>query len=241
MRIQSLKAKDAALVACFTALYVIFGFLSISPIIGFPAKITAAAIMAPVMGVILGPYLGSLSTFSGGIIGFFLGSFSPLSFASGIFASLCAGMLHEGKRIVCAIIYFSLLLVFGFYPFGGPIWLYPLLMWFQIVGLVLLISPLQASIVKNVNSNNNLKLLYTFFILSLVSTLAGQIAGSLVFEVLVSDVDVLKATWEFTMFIYPIERVIIALSAAAIGTSLYKVLNFTNMMPLNREKLSNLR
>ena len=60
---RKLSTNEVALTVCFTALYVVFGFLKISPIIGLPGQaITAAAIMAPLIGIILGPYIGTLTT-----------------------------------------------------------------------------------------------------------------------------------------------------------------------------------
>jgi hypothetical protein len=237
---KKLAATEISLVICFTALYVIFGFFSISPIIGMPGKaITMAAILAPIIGVILGPYLGGLSAFFGGVIGFFFGSFSLLSFASGVFSSLCAGMLYAGKRSACVAIYLLLLLIFGFFPFVGPVWLYPLVMWFQIATFLLLISPLSMVTVKNVNANDNSKFVYAFFVICLISTVAGQIAGSLTFEILMLDVNVLKATWISTTFIYPVERVIIAVSSAFIGASVHKVLSFAKIIPFNQKKHEN--
>jgi len=230
---RKLSANEVALTVCFTALYVVFGFLKISPIIGLPGQaITAAAIMAPLIGIILGPYIGTLSAVLGGVIGFFSGYFSPPSFVSGIITVLCAGMLCRGKRSLCAFTYFSLIFLFGFYPFVGPVWLYPPLMWLQIAGFLILVSPLQSAAIKSLNSNNNSKLLSAFFFTSLTSTLAGQISGSLTFELLswpifMADVNVWKANWQVITFLYPVERIIIALGAAFIGTSLYRVLRFS--------------
>ena len=229
---RKLSANEVALTVCFTALYVVFGFLKISPIIGLPGQaITAAAIMAPLIGIILGPYIGTLSTFFGGIVGFFFGSFSPLSFISGIFAALCAGMLFMGKQSLCALLYLSLLLIFGFYPFLGAVWLYPPLMWFEIAGFLILASPLQSLASKNLNSNNNSRLPFAFFVTSLTSTLAGQIAGSIAFTLLIVDANTLKVTWQAVIFLYPVERIIIALIASLIGASLQKTLKSTNMLP----------
>ena len=230
---KRLTAKDASLIVCFTALYLVLGFLPISPIIGLPGQtITAAAIIAPIMGILLGPYVGTLSAFLGGVIGFFFGCFSPPSLVSGVFAVLCAGMLCRGKRSLCVFTYFSLMFLFGFYPFVGPVWLYPPLMWLQIAGFLILVSPLQTTAVKSLNSNSNSKLLSVFFTTSLTSTLAGQISGSLTFELLswpifMADVNIWKANWQFLTFLYPVERIIIALSAAFIGTSLSRVLRFS--------------
>jgi hypothetical protein len=228
--VRKFAARDAALIACFSALYAVLSFLPISPIIGLPGKaITAAAIVAPIIGMILGPLAGTLSTILGGIIGFSAGSLSPPSLLAGAFTALCAGMLCAGKRIQCIPIYLSLLISFGLYPSIGPIWLYPQVMWFQTIGLLILASPIQSIALKNLNSNNNSKLLFALFTTFLTSTLMGQIAGSLTFEIIlwlttIPDVNVWRANWQALTFLYPLERTIIALSAALLGIAIRKTI-----------------
>jgi hypothetical protein len=222
---RRLSTRETALTVTFTALYAVFGFLKISPIIGLPGQaITAAAIMAPIIGILLGPYVGTLSTFLGGTIGFFLGALSYPSFASGIAAAFCAGMVKSGRRIISILAYLSLLLLFAFYPVVGPAWLFPLELWFQITCLIILTSPLQSIATRFMGSNSNSKLLIGFFVTCLTSTLTGQIAGSLVFEILVSDTSTMLGTWETLTFLYPVERIIIALGGMLIGASLTKAL-----------------
>ena len=241
---RKLTAKEVALLVCFTALYTYFSVIPAFPIVGLPSKaITLAAIAAPIIGIILGPYLGMLSTLLGGAVAFSAGHFSPLSFVAGIVTAVFAGMLYENRRSVSAFMYFSLLFLFGFYPFVGPVWLYPPFIWFQITGFLVLISPLQSTASKNMrNPNNSSKLFSAFFIVFLTSTLAGQIAGSLVFEIIswpifIANVDAWKATWQVVTWIYPIERIIITSLATFIGVFLYKILVHTNLMPfLNRSK-----
>jgi hypothetical protein len=41
----------------------------------------------------------------------------------------------------------------------------------------------------------------------------------------------LKVTWQAIIFLYPVERIIIALIASLIGASLQKTLKSTNMLP----------
>jgi len=232
---KKLSAKTTALIVCFTALYTVFCFIPISPIIGLPGKtITAAAIIAPIIGIMLGPFIGAFSTLLGGTIASFGGVFSPPSLVSGVVTASCSGMLFLHKRSLCVFTYFSLLFLFGFYPFVGPVWLYPPLMWFQMVGFLILVSPLQSKAIKNLNSKKVSKLFQAFFITSLTSTLAGQIAGSLVFEVLawpifMADVNGWRATWQFLTFLYPAERVLIALMATLIGTTLHNILKSANL------------
>ncbi|MDH5460526.1 MAG: hypothetical protein OEY95_00355 [Candidatus Bathyarchaeota archaeon] len=237
-RNKRLTTKDVALIVCFSALYTVFCLFPIFQIVGLPSKsITMAAIIAPIIGILLGPYLGALSTILGGTIGLFAGHFSSLSFVSGVVAAFSAGTLYFGKRSLCAFTYFSLLFFFGFYPFVGPVWLCPQLMWFQIVGFLILVSPLQSMAVKNMwISKNNTELVSAYFITSLTSTLAGQIAGSLAFEaqfswpISVLNINAWKLDWQFLTWIYPGERVIIALATAFIGVALHRVLKSANLM-----------
>ncbi|MGB8779611.1 MAG: hypothetical protein WCD81_03060 [Candidatus Bathyarchaeia archaeon] len=232
-----LTTKDTALTVTFTALYAVFGFIKISPIIGLSGQaITAAAFIAPIIGILLGPYVGTLSAFLGGTIGFFLGALSYPSFASGIAAAFCAGMVKSGKRIVSILAYLSLLLLFAFYPIVGPAWLFPLELWFQIAGLIVLVSPLQSAAARSLESGSNLKLLLGFFITCLTSTLAGQIAGSLIFEALIPNATNLLPTWQTLTVLYPVERIVIALGAMSIGAPLSKVLKSTNLWPSPRKR-----
>ena len=240
---RDLTARDIALTACFTALYAVVTFLPLSQVLGsFGKYITVATIIVPAVGVILGAYIGILSTFLGGIAAlFFSPYFSPPSLVAGVITALCAGFSHAGRRRLCVLTYTALLLVFGLYPSVGPLWLYPPLMWFQTFGLIILSSPLQAKATNAFNINSDSRFFFAFLITSLTSTLAGQIAGSLVFEViswpaLISDVNFYRGYWQGLTFLYPIERTLIAFAAAFIGTALYKVLKSANLMPfLNRE------
>jgi hypothetical protein len=228
-----LTAKDVALIICFTALYAVFASIPIFQILGVPSRsITAAAITAPIIGVFLGPYVGTLSATLGGVISFFVGSFFPPSFFSGIFATLCAGLLSKGKRMLCILVYILLLFAFGFYPSIGPAWLFPLSLWFQVVGLLILVMPIQPVDEKNLKSDRNSRLLLALFIVSLTSTLAGQISGSLAYVIL-GFPPILggwTAQWQSLTFLYPAERIIIALGSALIGAPLVRVLKSSNLV-----------
>lgn len=238
---RKLTAKEVALLICFTALYTYFSFIPAFPIVGLQGgAITLAAITAPIIGIILGSYLGMLSALLGGMVRLFFAPilFAP-GFAAGIVTAVFAGMLYENRRSVSAFMYFLLLFFLGFYPFVGPVWLFPLFMWFQITGFLVLVSPLQSMASKNMrNPNNSSKLFSAFFIVFLTSTLAGQIAGSLVFELIfIADVDFWTGLWQLLTWLYPIERIIIALSATFVGVFLYKILIHANLMPfLNQSK-----
>jgi hypothetical protein len=227
---RKLTTNEVALTATFTALYAVFGFLKISPIIGLTGQaITAAAIIAPIIGILLGPYVGTLSTILGGLVGFFLGALSYPSFAAGIAAAFCAGMVKKGKRIISTLAYLFLLLAFVFFPTVGPAWLFPQEMWFQIIGLIILVSPLHYIATEFLDSDSNPKRFLGSYLTCLPSTLAGQIAGSLVFEMLATDPTALLGYWQALTILYPVERTIIALAATLIYVPLLKVLKKSNL------------
>jgi hypothetical protein len=194
--------------------------------------------IAPVMGIILGPYVGTLSTFLGGLVGLFFGSFPLPSFIGGITTPLCSGLIYQGKRIVAALVYFLLFVILAFYPIVGPVWLFPVYTWLQIVGLVILISPLQSVATRYFDSDNPPKLSYAFFVTSLVSTLAGQIAGSLTYVIVVLPIVEVSPliVWTSTTFIYPIERIIITIAATFIGAAVYTILKSAHFPILNYAK-----
>jgi hypothetical protein len=174
-----------------------------------------------------------LSAFLGGTIGLSYGSFLPMSFVSGIVTTLCAGLLYEGKRAWCFIVYFLFLVLHGFYPGIGPAWLFPLYMWFQVVGLLLLSSPLQSMAIRDIRSKDISRVLLSFFALALVSTLAGQISGSLTGLILIPNPpETQLGVFQLLAFQYPAERIIIALAAALIGGPLLRIVQSSNLLRL---------
>ncbi len=227
-----LTSKDLALAVMFTALYAVLGVMKISPIIGLQGQaITAAAIIAPLIGIVLGPYLGSLSALLGGVIGFSLGFLSQPSFAAGIAAALCAGLIRDRRRVLALLLYAVLWLALAFYPTVGPLRLYPAYLVFQAIGLIILTPPSQSTITKGFNSYKGAGLAFAYFATCMASTLAGQIAGSLIFVTMLQpDVAFWSGTWLATAITYPVERLIIAIFASIIGLSLHRILRSANLL-----------
>jgi len=230
-----LVAKKVALVAVFAPWYTIFTFWPLFPVIGGSGTfITMALIMAPLIGIILGPYLSGLSIAIGGIIGLSTGQvrgpFEPLSFLPHAATAFCSGMLYNGKRMTCAVTYAFLLVVFALYPVVGPGWLYPYFIWMQIIGLIVLVSPLQSKAVEQIHEYTNpLELTFGVGITSFTAALFGHVVGDIMFEAiywpnLISRVDDWKSLWQLLAWVYPIERLMIAITAAFIGTALIKAL-----------------
>jgi len=229
------KAKDLALMCSFAALYAVLSSVSLFPIIGSVGKfITLATVMAPLIGMIHGPYIGAAAVSIGGFIGWSVtqtGAFGFLSFVPGASAAFGSGLLYNAKRIQSFVLYVMLFLTLAFYPIIGPVWLYPYYLWFQLVGLAVLASPLTALALNSTRKNDNLRSLsFEVGVISLVSTLIGQMTGSLMFELtywptIYPQVEYWRiGQWQLLTFVYPLERSIITVVAVLVGTPLIKAI-----------------
>lgn len=232
------SSKDLALLSIFAALYAVLSLVSLSPVIGDAgATIKLSSILAPLIGFILGPYLGVAVASLGGFLGWSItqtGPFGFLSFVPGAFTAGVAGLLHDGKRVVSFILYAVAFACQAFYPVIGPVWLFPYFLWFQLVGLILLLLPWTATTVKldgkKTDKTGLRRLSLTIAVISLVSTLAGQIAGNLLFEItrwpiVYPQVEYWRIMmWEFLTAVYPVERGIITVLALILGIPLIKAI-----------------
>jgi len=216
----------------FAALYAVISLVSLFPIIGALGKsITLAAFLAPVFGILLGPYIGSAAASIGGFIGWTItqsGVFGFLSFIPGGSSALIAGLLTRGKRGTSATIYLLLLFAMAFFPFIGPGWLYPVYTWFQLVGLVILVSPASPMAFRFIQSTKVQESTLGIAIIALISTLAGQVTGTLMFEIsffpVNPQIESWRATWLPIAFVYPLERCMLALLATLVSAPLVRAL-----------------
>ena len=229
----TVTTKNIASVCCFAPLCTIFSFWSLFPIIGaIETSIKVTAVIAPLIGIILGPYMGAFAVALGGAVGTSIaqtGPFGALSFVPWMATAFCSGLLYSHKWRLSAVLYSVLLLVFTFYPTVGPAWLHPHLVWFQLIGLAVLLSPLQLRAVVLSQQANPEKLIFGVAVISFISALFGQIAGSLMFEImywptLYPELDFWASLWQTLTFVYPIERTIITVMVAFMGAPLIKAL-----------------
>lgn len=226
------RTRDLALICVFAALYAILSVVSLFSVIGDLGKtIALASILAPFIGIILGPYVGVAAVSIGGFLGWSItqtGTFSFLSFLPGAFSALSSGLLFRGRRTLSLVLYALLFLPMAFYPTIGPVWLYPIVLWFQLIGLIILASPVASVSVNFVQKNDLAKLSLGVAVISFVSTMTGQIAGSLMFEatrwpLIYPQIDFWRtAMWLPLTLAYPVERIIITLLAITIGVPLIR-------------------
>jgi hypothetical protein len=229
-----LNTRDLALVCCFAPLCTVLSFWSLFPIVGVVGKsISAAAVVAPLIGIILGPWLGAAAVALGGLVGAsvaHVGPFGLLSFLPWTAAAFGSGLLYSRRWYVLTVAYAVLLLAFAFYPTIGPAWLHPYMVWLQLVGLAVLMSPLQLRATKSMRKQTSIQeVILGVGVLSFIATLFGHVVGSLMFEIaywptLIGDLGSWKSLWQFLTFVYPLERVIITTIVTLLGVPLIKAL-----------------
>ena len=249
------------LVASFSALYVGFRLIPTFPMFGIPgASFRAGDFLAPLFGIILGPFLGPLAVTIGTVIGFsgappvFLG----FDFLPGASSAAIVGLVTHRKRVQATLLNLIILVVFALLPFTallipvGSI-LVPYL-WLHLVGLVLLASPFTKWASRVVNNDWNAKKpkmqplgrlgsnyywrhFWALLVLAFPATLAQHLTGGILTQLVVGinfnsvpgHYHTWLAFWTFVFWIYPVERTIIAVAAALIGSAAVLALKLSGL------------
>ena len=227
---MNISSKEVALIVCFAALYVVVSFVPLFKLVGGEGIIAATSVISLVIGLILGPLLGGLAVLIGGIIAPFVNPQIALGFFASvphIAAAVCVGALKNEKQPICVLIYLFSFIFFAFFPYIGPVWIWPWMLWFHIISLLIMASPLQTKAIKNVSSPNPTSLTTGVIVTFLTSTLFSQVVGSIVFEFLnIGNISLSYwlGEWQSLTLIYPVERLIIVAIATVIAVPVLKAL-----------------
>ncbi|RLI21728.1 hypothetical protein DRO54_02930 [Candidatus Bathyarchaeota archaeon] len=229
---RQLSPKEVALIICFAALYAATSRIPLFQVIGAAGKsISAGTIMSLVAGLILGSLMGGLATLVGGLVGISInlsqGALGPFSFVPHMAAAMFVGALKDKRQTICVFGYLFALIFFAFFPVMGPFWVYPQMLWFHIISLIVIISPLQVRAINYLSDNDATKLTFGVAISFFTSTLFSHLIGSTVYTVMNMgnlDLSYWLGVWQWVTFIYPIERVMITAAATLIAVPVLKTL-----------------
>jgi len=236
---HQLSVKDIALISSFASLYTILSFWSLFPILGAAGKfITLSSIVAPLIGMILGPYRGVLSVTLAGLILLLignLGAFGPLSFVPGASTALFSGLLSRNMKASASVIFIVVVALFAFYPNSGPAWSFPYFLWLHIVAFIVLLS-IQLLNRVDLHSSTHRDLMISVASLSFTSTMFGHLVGSLMFEALFNSNFSQEGwgfLWQSISLVYPYERAIITIFSTLLGFPIIKILNSQKVELIN--------
>jgi len=234
-----LSSKSIALAAIFAALYYGLSWLPGVPVVGLGnLTIEFEASFASVLGIILGPFLGSFTALVGTVLAWALppssGSPYGLPFIMApVVNALIVGLVYT-KRWREAFIVFALMIVaFLFTPPVQPLnEFYYVAAWalFDKIIALLLILPT----VKTLEWDSSLKVLpFLFFLLAFIGNQADSTLGSLVFTLPVvyngifgiPTLDIVRSLFVVSPFFYPAIRIIQAVIATIVAVPLFRALS----------------
>ena len=235
---KSQRTKQIAYLVMFTALYVILRFIPFTIIIGPSGGfLSLSDFLAPIIGILLGPYLGGLSVIIGNFAAIGLGRpmiFFGLDFIPDLMGVLATGFLIQQKKSRWAIavgINAALLAIFlvnpltSFFVFNFPF------VWLHIVAFILLLTPLSWYAAKWVDTFNIGKITLGVILISFIAVMVQHLAGNILYEVVLGQLtssipaSAYPATWSAVFFVYPVERAILVTSATIVGAPLLYLVN----------------
>ncbi len=243
----SKRTKTIATIAIFSALYSVLRILPTVPMVGVPgASFSVSDVLAPLYGILLGPYIGGVTVILGTFLGMALGKpvvFLGLDFLPAFVNVAALGLLIKRKFLPALILNIALLVGFLVNPLtsifinvvGIPI---PFI-WVHIVAFIVLLSPLSRKAVQWVESLKSTTLVAGVAILAFIGTMMQHLMGNILYEIILNQLYVfigqnpIVATaaypdaWAFLLFIYPWERLMLIILAVIVGVPIIRVLKKT--------------
>jgi hypothetical protein len=244
--------KRIALFAIFSALYSVIRLIPMGPMIGLSNTFSVADCLAPVYGILLGPYIGGASIILGTFMAMVYGKpviFLGLDFLPAFVNAVAIGFLMKKKWIPAIILNVALLAIFVVnplttqlisIPFGSQTIAVPFY-WLHIIALAVLISPL------GYKSGSWVKTLRPTFmaagvaVLAFVGTMMQHLTGNILTEVVSTQIthtltpQVLSTIiWPSAFLLYPLERITLVILSTIVGVPLVKALK-TSMLPFEEK------
>ncbi|MGB9023419.1 MAG: hypothetical protein WCC94_08295 [Candidatus Bathyarchaeia archaeon] len=234
--------------AAFAAVYGTFRLFPILVLIGGSGRVfSTTEFIAPLLGVVLGPYAGPVAA----VVGTFLGimitgrtNFFGLDFLAPMMNALVLGLLMRRKWLLSVLIYSALLALFFVHPSTLHFVSVPFLngttefpfIWLHIVVWVLLVSPLGRRPVEWISGATRWKAIVSACLLALIGTMTQHLTGTLIFASMAVPLmgltpQSLAKAWLAIFYVYPIERLVVVLPAATLVTfAVVKALKATGLL-----------
>jgi hypothetical protein len=237
---RSQRTKQIALLTIFTALYIVLRFIPFSMLIGPTGGfLSVSDFLAPIFGILLGPYFGGLSIVLGNFGAIGLGrpvSFYGLDFLPDFMAAVSTGFLYQNRRSRWAIVVTinaALMGIFLVNPLTTVFISSVPFAWLHIVAFIVLLSPLSLMAAKWLQTVNYKKVVSGVAIFAFIGAMIQHLTGNILFEVVLGQVTnsiplvAYPGIWTGVFLVYPVERLILIVVAIVVGTPLLYLLNKT--------------
>ena len=133
---MKLSSRQVAVIAIFAAIYAIISRLPGIPTIGGGGKIEPVLILDPIVGILLGPWIGGLTSLLGNFVAWMIPSvtfYGLLNLPTGPIAAIVSGSLAKNTKSsnwkFAGIIYAVLMGLWYLTPPGQEVLYYPFLHW----------------------------------------------------------------------------------------------------------------
>ena len=235
------RTKIIASIAVFSALYGVIRLIPLGPMIGLSASFSVSDSLAPLYGIILGPFTGGLSVVIGTFLAMALGkapAFLGLDFLPGLVNAVALGFLVKRKWKSVLLLNLALIIIFVLSPYslllaeipiGTGTFSFPFI-WLHVVALIVLISPLRSKAVSWIETLKTSLLPWGLAVIAFIGTMMQHLTGNLVFELTWGapigglTAEGFQGIWTLAFFAYPIERAVIVLITVLIGVPLVSIL-----------------
>lgn len=243
------NTRQIAIVATFAVVYFLFRMIPTFSMVGVSGgTFSLADIIAPLYGMILGPFAAAISVTLGTVLAIAFGRpmiFLGLDFLPGAMDALIVGLLVQRKRLAASILYIAFFIAFLvnpytaiFVPVSVPFlnlnsfFFYP---WLHLIALMVLISPLSKKAADWVNGASLINLAPGVLILVFIGTLTQHLVGGLVYETVLGMFvgkapEVFRLLWNIVFWIYPFERMFIIALSTVVGVPLVKALKSSGFL-----------
>lgn len=207
-----------AMIAVWAALISVAGLLPTFPVFGTGGNFSVSYALAPLAGIMFGPWAGALTVAIGELLGTFI---APHAATLGIFTflintsnSFVAGFLCRKKWQVCFIFTLVLTGVWFIIPMGREAALYA----FVVYGAGLLMAPVGGILGTRLYAGGGFKRFIGLFLMVWPCYITGSIVGNIITLFLV---DIPAELWNtLLVWMTPFERTLFSLGATIIGVPL---------------------
>ena len=234
-RTRESNLRRLTLTASLAAVYTVFRAIPISSLIGISGSITAAGMIAPIIGILLEPAYGIVAVFTGTMVASLFPwnplKFYGLDFLPGALNVALVSLAVRGRRIEASLLFLVTMGLFIINPytslFVGSNLLSPPIpyLWLHLVAFVVLISPLTKGLGLRLSSHRYSSLVRPVAVLAFTGTMIEHLTGGLLFATVLGK-GALKF-WPVIFIAYPIERTILVIGATLIGSTLLALLRPT--------------
>jgi hypothetical protein len=224
--------RKLTLTATLAAVYVVFRAIPIDQLIGINGTITAAGMIAPIIGILLEPAYGIVAVFTGTMVASLFPwnpiKFAGLDFLPGALNVTLVSLAVRGRRTEATLMFLITIALFIINPytsiFVGSAELSPPIpyIWMHLAALIILVSPLTKNLSTKITTHHYASLVRPMAVLAFTGTMIEHLTGGLLYATVYTKTAL--NFWPTIFLVYPVERTILIVGATIIGAALLSLL-----------------